>query len=461
MEPLSDSLLLLDAVPIGVLVLSEQLLIRCWNRILADWTGVSSEQAVGRPVAELAPQLTTPRYLSRIRPVFAGGPPVLFSPQLHPHLIPCNRPDGAPRIQQTTVTPLSLDGTTHALLAVQDVTDLVLTARESRQLHQQALDEIRRREEAEEALQAGAQRLRAIVENTVEAIIVINQRGVIEEFNPAAERIFGYRALEVIGANVRMLMPEPYRAEHDGYLERYLTGGASHIIGVGREVTGRHKDGGTFPLHLAVGRMALGDGVAFVGVLHDITDQKRLEEHLRALSMRDGLTGIYNRRTFDEALEREWRRALRQGQPLGLVMLDIDFFKRFNDSRGHQAGDACLKAVAQSVASAVYRPADLAARYGGEEFVALLPETGPEEAARIAERIRQGVELLAIPHGASDVAPQVTVSLGTASIRPRADQDAAQLVNLADQALYGAKSNGRNRVVAAPAVPSPGGAVTG
>lgn len=437
---------LLDALPMGILVLSEDLVVRYWNRILADWTGLAPEQVVGRPVAEVVPSLAATRYLDRISPVFSGGPPVLFSPQLHPHLIPCSRADGAARIQQTTVTPLLLHGTNHALLSVQDVTDLVLTAKESRQLHQQALDEICRREQAEEALQAGAQRLRAIVENTVKAIIVINQAGIIEEFNPAAERIFGYGAEKVVGANVSLLMPEPYRSEHDGYLQRYLTGGESHIIGVGREVTGRRNDGATFPMHLAVGRMELGDRVTFVGVLHDITAQKQLEEHLRILSLKDGLTGIYNRRAFDESLEKEWRRGRRQHSALSLILLDIDFFKRYNDTYGHQVGDTCLKIVARKVAASVHRPGDLVARYGGEEFVVLLPETPLDEAQQVAERIRQAVAQLAIPHSSSEVAPVISISLGVAGMVPDRQHSSEALLQYADRALYGAKSNGRNRV---------------
>jgi two-component system sensor kinase FixL len=121
-------------------------------------------------------------------------------------------------------------------------------------------------------------RLQSIVETAVDGIITIDQRGVIASFNPAAERIFGYAAGEAIGRNVRMLMPPPYGAEHDGYLARYLQTGEARIIGVGREVTGRRKDGTTFPLRLSVGEFTVGDGRFFTGIVHDLTEQKRAEE---------------------------------------------------------------------------------------------------------------------------------------------------------------------------------------
>ena len=441
-----EVLQILDVLPLGVLVLSEDMSVQYWNRILVEWTGHAADQVVGRPVSDILPSLASSRYTGRIKQIFEGGPPVLFSPQLHPHLIPCGRAGGVKCIQQTTVTSLTHAGIVYAVVSVQDVTDLMLTARESRQLHQQALQEIAQREQAEVALQASAERVRAIVENTVEAIIVINQDGLIEEFNPAAVRIFGYQAAEVIGSNVKLLMPEPYRSEHDRYLEGHRKDGVSHIIGVGGDVTGRKKDGSTFPLHLSIGRMNIGGRLLFTGVLHDITAQKQLEEHLRTLSMRDGLTGINNRRSFDDTLEREWRRALRKQECLSLILMDIDFFKRYNDTYGHQDGDACLKAVTQALSGAVHRPGDLVARYGGEEFVILLPATPVAEAMRIAERIRLAVAGLAIPNSASEVASHVTVSLGVAGLVPLKEQDCATPVRHADLALYAAKAGGRNRV---------------
>lgn len=437
---------LLDTMPVGVLVLAPDLTVLFWNSLLTEWTGVPRERIVGKPVTDQYPGLGSERYAGRIRPIFEGGPPVIFSAQLHPHLIPSVRADGQKRIYQTTVTPLVIEEVVYALASLLDVTDLMLTAQESRRLHQLAIKEIERRKNVEAALQESSERVRSIVDTAVEAILVINTDHVVEEFNPAAARIFGYRADEVIGNNVKMLMPEPYHSEHDGYVTHYIQSGRARIIGIGRDVTGRRKDGTTFPMRLGVSEMKVGNRVLFTGILNDITKQKQLEEQLRNMAMKDGLTGISNRRSFDEALVREWRRMQREGGELSLILVDIDFFKRYNDTYGHQEGDVCLNAVATAIAGAVHRPGDFTARYGGEEFVVLLPATDLNAAGDLAERIRRSVELLAIPHSASDAAPHVTISLGVANVVPDQAGKPEKLLTLADQGLYAAKDTGRNRV---------------
>lgn len=188
----------------------------------------------------------------------------------------------------------------------------------------------------------------------------------------------------------------------------------------------------------------------------DITDRKRDEEALRQANRKleklatiDGLTQLANRRAFDDTLEKEWRRMRRNQQPLSVILSDIDFFKRFNDHYGHQAGDDCLKAVAQSIQGCLQRPADLAARYGGEEFVVILPNTPSAGAMHVAEIIRAAVEALQWPHAQSEVAAVVTLSLGGATIVPPLDGGkAGDIVKMADQALYESKEAGRNSVTA-------------
>ncbi len=180
---------------------------------------------------------------------------------------------------------------------------------------------------------------------------------------------------------------------------------------------------------------------------------------LERISALDTLTQIANRRRFDAALRQEWRRAARDEAPLSLVFCDIDYFKRFNDTYGHQAGDDCLVRVAQTMEETLNRPADLAARYGGEEFIALLVDTGEQGARLVAERIRERVEALGVEHRASSAARHLTVSLGVATIVPRPAIRPEDLVDLADRALYAAKEGGRNRVAAAEHLPArPAGA---
>lgn len=175
---------------------------------------------------------------------------------------------------------------------------------------------------------------------------------------------------------------------------------------------------------------------------------KRQNDLLRNLATRDGLTGIPNRRRFDGYLEQVWARAIHARSPVTAILMDIDFFKLYNDGHGHAAGDDCLRQVAEALHGAVDRGTHLVARYGGEEFVALLPDTGPQEAERIGENLRRAVADLGLPHGHSQVAPYVTVSLGAFSLLPETGARAAALVQKADENLYGAKALGRNRLVA-------------
>lgn len=169
-------------------------------------------------------------------------------------------------------------------------------------------------------------------------------------------------------------------------------------------------------------------------------------DQLWRLSSLDGLTGIANRRQFDEMLHKEWQRGMREGTPLGLVMFDIDYFKNYNDTYGHQMGDECLKEVAKAATTIIRRPGDLAARYGGEEFALILPNTGAEGALMMAEILRVAVEALHIPNSGSQETSYVTISVGVATVNPREDLSSSDLVALADQGMYQAKQAGRNCV---------------
>ncbi|MGV8042338.1 MAG: GGDEF domain-containing protein [Thermoanaerobaculaceae bacterium] len=201
-----------------------------------------------------------------------------------------------------------------------------------------------------------------------------------------------------------------------------------------------------------------------LGVLHLRTRaHRRREEELRALmdartrelrqanellvelSYLDPLTGIGNRRRFEERLLSEWKRAVRAKSYLSLVMIDIDHFKPYNDGYGHQRGDECLKAVATALVDGLPRAGDSVARYGGEEFAVILPLTDRTGAVKVAESLRVRVEALALPHGSSSVAPVVTISCGVATFVPTIDIHTDELIRLADEALYHAKQGGRNQ----------------
>jgi diguanylate cyclase (GGDEF)-like protein len=182
------------------------------------------------------------------------------------------------------------------------------------------------------------------------------------------------------------------------------------------------------------------------GLLEQINTLKRIEAELQTQSGQDWLTGLANRRRFDEMFRQEWNRARRDETSLGVLMLDIDYFKQFNDTYGHQAGDSCLQQVAKAIGEVVSRPGDFPARYGGEEFVVVLPKTEAAGAVNVAEKMRAQVEALRIPHANSRASDRVTISVGAAAMIPPEKGEPATLIAAADQALYQAKREGRNRV---------------
>ncbi|TVR01916.1 MAG: diguanylate cyclase [Desulfovibrionales bacterium] len=175
-------------------------------------------------------------------------------------------------------------------------------------------------------------------------------------------------------------------------------------------------------------------------------DLKVRTELLEQLAMLDGLTGIANRRSFEQSLEQEWKRASRNALPISVVMIDIDYFKPYNDHYGHGAGDVCLQQVAAALRSEIHRPMDVVTRFGGEEFAALLPETDADGALVIARAFCRAVANLNLPHGYSLTADHVTVSVGHATTIALPDKSSRELVNAADKALYEAKNSGRNRI---------------
>ena len=171
---------------------------------------------------------------------------------------------------------------------------------------------------------------------------------------------------------------------------------------------------------------------------------------LKEMNTFDAVTGIHNRQYFNENIEQEWRRAKREGYEVSMLMLDIDHFKNVNDTYGHLAGDECLAAIAKEVDQMFNRPSDVVARYGGEEFAIVLPDTNLEGATKIAERVKEAIYHLNIPHRASPVSDRLTFSCGVAETIPTEALNPEDLIALADSALYSAKEAGRDKVVVRP-----------
>jgi diguanylate cyclase (GGDEF)-like protein/PAS domain S-box-containing protein len=282
--------------------------------------------------------------------------------------------------------------------------------------------------------------------------------------NPAFERLTGYRAEEVLGRNCRFLQRHETRQHGLEVVRAALRAGTSCVA----TVRNYRKDGSMFWNELSLAPMLdrAGQVTHLVGRLADVTPrmlaeqqlidkQRQLEKTkrlLEGLALKDALTGLYNRRHFSEQLEREWNRARREQFPLSLFMIDIDYFKRFNDTYGHPAGDQCIRSVGDVVKRWFVRGSDLVARYGGEEFVVLAAGIERRPARERAELVRRSVSDLSVELPGRSPAPSITVSVGLATAVPGERIMPEDLLIAADRALYQAKRQGRDRVVQAPAL---------
>lgn len=282
-----------------------------------------------------------------------------------------------------------------------------------------------------------------VVQHTGEAIVVLDAQLHVISANPGFSRITGFATEAVLGKMLPL-----FDADDSDALQQILTRMelTSHWDGT---LWASRASGERFPMEASVDAVADDEGNTrtLVMVFRDVTVQKRLEDRLRELSTTDALTLVANRRAFDETLEREWHRAMRSGEPVSLLMVDIDCFKPYNDIYGHPAGDRCLQQVAAALTSAVTRADALVARYGGEEFAVILPRSDAAEAAALAESLRQCIEALDIPHRGNPEAGRITISIGLSTRMPPQTADVDALMQGADQALYRAKRRGRNSVV--------------
>jgi diguanylate cyclase (GGDEF)-like protein/PAS domain S-box-containing protein len=332
-------------------------------------------------------------------------------------------------------------GALAALIAIVAITGLRLAG------------QVKRRRDAEAALREREELFRLLTENSSDMVCRIRLDGTRSYVSPASTRITGYSpeelqdrsAFELINPQDRPLvlaavadLRSGSRSESTLAYRTTRQSGETIWVEASLHVTHDPRSGALNGL---------------VAVVRDITERKRLESQLVRLARTDGLTEIANRRSFDETLAAEWRRAARMRSTLSVILIDVDRFKAYNDAYGHQAGDETLRSVARALAGVVGRAGDLVARYGGEEFVLLLPQTGADAALAIAEKARIVVEQLGIVHAANNPKGVVTVSAGVASMTPAtvAGDRSARLIEAADAALYRAKDSGRNRALCAAA----------
>ncbi len=282
-----------------------------------------------------------------------------------------------------------------------------------------------------------------ILDNVFEAILTIDERGAVQSYNRAAERIFGYTAVEVIGHNVKMLMPAPYADEHDSYLARYLHEHTPRVIGIGRKVRGRRKNGETFPMRLAVTEVKRSASRHFIGLVSDISVEEEALERIEFLALHDTLTRLPNRAQFNQKID---ALCANPGEGMHAVMfLDLDGFKPINDTLGHEAGDEALIIAGDRLRHHL-ASGDFVARLGGDEFVAIARNVADPEAAlaignRLLDALSQPMTLLGTPS-------RMGASIGIALL-PQHGTSATEILTAADNAMYAAKRGGKGRVMLA------------
>ncbi|MGL9622090.1 diguanylate cyclase [Bradyrhizobium sp. U531] len=304
------------------------------------------------------------------------------------------------------------------------------------------------RQRTAQALIAKEANFRLLAEQSSDMVTRIALDNRLLYVSPSSARITGWPAEDLLGTSALAGIHADDMERVDQAIAALKNGEAEEARFVYRQ---RHRDKGEIWAEAALHVTLASDSGAIdgvVAVVRDMTEQKDLQDRLASLATTDGLTGLANRRAFDERLAEEWARARRDGTQLSLLLIDVDHFKKFNDHYGHLAGDACLRALCRILSAQARRPADLAARYGGEEFAVLLPNTGPDGCAEVGEGIRRALQELAMLHGQNPSSRLVTASLGGASAVPsETTMDCSTLVAAADRALYAAKDGGRDRLV--------------
>jgi diguanylate cyclase (GGDEF)-like protein/PAS domain S-box-containing protein len=303
----------------------------------------------------------------------------------------------------------------------------------------------KRLEEASEELKSSESRYRLLAENAADLVTRTDASGRRVYASPSSRTLLGYEPEELIGKSPLDIAHPLDRAPLAVMLDTLQRGEPADAV----QYRMRRRDGSY--IWVETNGRPLGKGQGIVCSVRDISQRKCVEDKLEEanrnlllLASTDGLTGLANRRAFDKALLRETARCARDALPIVLLLIDVDCFKSYNDSYGHQEGDECLKRVSHLLRNLARRPGDVAARYGGEEFAIVLPNTTADGGRRFAERLRTGVEDMRIPHCRSAFGV-VTVSVGLACETPVAGVEDG-IVAKADAALYAAKENGRNRV---------------
>lgn len=474
---------ILDRIPVGAMVLNSDLVVLFWNKYLEAWTNIPKSEIVGYSIAKYFPHIMQPKYTMRLKEIFNGGPPTIFSAQLHKHFIKAPLANGEFRILHTTVSPVPQGDNKgyYALAILQDVTDVTNRIQEYCMMRDRALAEIEERKLAELAL---SQKTQELQQRNFELTELSKMSNFLQVCLTTEE------AYQAIAATVKVLFPETsgtlFRIdENREFVEAVVTWGESspdaksflysdcwalrrsrpHWVTPGQpslichHIHSEPAEYCCIPIiaqSQAIGLLYLSavqpgkltaEKQLLVGYLTEHISlalaNLRLRETLHDQSIRDPLTGLYNRRYMEEFLTREIYRAIRKQLPVGMIMLDVDHFKRFNDTFGHDAGDTVLRELGRFLQNSI-RNCDIACRYGGEEFILILPEANLENSCQRARQIHQRIRQLEILHN-GELLDRITTSMGVACF-PNHGSTFEEVIRSADAALYQAKKLGRDRV---------------
>ncbi|MFB3906700.1 MAG: diguanylate cyclase domain-containing protein [Acidobacteriota bacterium] len=436
---------ILDCIPVGVFVLKEDFTVLFWNRCLEQWTKIAREEILGHRFDEHFYTLNKPLLRIRLQNVFEGGPPAIFSSQLHQYIVPVALRSGKMRVQHTIVSAVrAADNKSYcALFAVQDVTDLTNRIHDYQIAREQAAVELEERTKVEEELRRQKELFQSVLESLAARIAVLDSQGKIVSCNAAWQRFASNYGLAPetfgVGANYlqtflsttdnqrqNLRMYEGVRAVLDGRLEYYQEEYQCRLSGADN--------------WYIMSVTPLVGGIPGAVVSHmDITGRKKAEQQIEYMALHDILTALPNRQLFMDRISQALARTRRYRTQTAVLYIDLDNFKSINDTLGHQAGDAVLAETARRLKGLV-RESDTVARVGGDEFAVILIDVQkPLDAAAIAEKI---IRAVSAPIHLGDQQVEVGASIGI-SVFPKDGASVASLLKSADSAMYVAKGLGK------------------
>ncbi|WP_040466893.1 sensor domain-containing diguanylate cyclase [Geminocystis herdmanii] len=463
---------ILDHIPVGVCIIQQDMTVIFWNKCLEKWTNISRHQILNQKIYDFFPHLIKPKYYNRIQNIFKGSPATIFSSQLHKHIIPSPLSNGNLRIQHTIVTPIphfkndGYDG----MIVIQDVTEASNLIKQHQEMRDKALKELNYRKKIEEDLSIKSKELQ---KRNLELTQLYKMSQLLQNcddieqaysiIKTSAELLFdnlvgGFFFMDENGETIKII--------NCGNLDRNIAEKCLLIFKENKDLLSKfnssqsqsfyyplkakEKDFG-FIYFTSNDRQGISEGqkifaINFAEQIALILANISLGKNLYKMSITDSLTGLYNRRYLDEILQREINIAQKNNELRSVIMIDIDYFKKINDTFGHDAGDLVLTIVSNLLLEKT-RISDFVCRYGGEELTIVLSNTSIERTKERAEEIRQAIKQLNLVYNNQSL-PNITASFGIACFPSHGLTPQAILLE-ADTALYQAKEQGRDRVIIA------------